>query len=74
MTSGVPRTLVWTIAVAIPLIVGVSRMYRGMHHPLDTLAGVLVGIAALALVVFVERVAGTVARIREPPEAVGAQA
>ena len=55
----------WGIAVAIPLIVGVSRMYRGMHHPLDTLAGVLVGIAALALVVFVARVTGVVARERD---------
>ena len=65
LTSGAHRAIVWGIAVAIPLIVGVSRMYRGMHHPLDTLAGVLVGIAALALVVFVARVTGVVARGRE---------
>ena len=65
LTSGVHRAIVWGIAVAIPLIVGVSRMYRGMHHPLDTLAGVLVGIAALALVVFVARVTGVVARERD---------
>ena len=65
LTSGVHRAIVWGIAVAIPLVVGVSRMYRGMHHPLDTLAGVLIGIAALALVVFVARVTGVVARARE---------
>jgi len=65
LTSRVQRAIVWGIAAAIPLVVGVSRMYRGMHHPLDALAGVLVGIAALALVVFVVRVAGVVARARE---------
>ncbi len=65
LTSGVHRAIVWGIAVAIPLVVGVSRMYRGMHHPLDTLAGVLIGIAALTLVVFVARVTGVVARARE---------
>ncbi len=65
MAAGAPRNIVWAVAVAIPLVVGVSRMYRGMHHPLDTVAGVLVGIAALSLVVFVERVTGAVARRRE---------
>ncbi len=70
LTSGLSRAVVWGIAVAIPLIVGVSRMYRGMHHPLDTLAGVFVGLAALALVVFVVRVTGVVARARDG-EAVG---
>ena len=74
LTSGVHRAIVWSIAVAIPLIVGVSRMYRGMHHPLDTLAGVLVGIAALALVVFVARVTRVVARARDEEEAVGGSA
>ena len=72
LTSGVHRAIVWGIAVAIPLIVGVSRMYRGMHHPLDTLAGVLVGIAALALVVFVARVTGVVAGARDHEKAVSA--
>ena len=46
-------------------------MYRGMHHPLDTLAGVLVGIAALTLVVFVAALralslASMTTREREP--------
>ena len=29
-----------------------SRMYRGMHHPLDVAGGIVVGIAALAVIVF----------------------
>ena len=40
-------------------------------HPLDTLAGVLIGIAALALVVFIVRITGVVARRRDL-EAAGA--
>jgi membrane-associated phospholipid phosphatase len=39
-------------------------MYRGMHHPLDVLAGVLVGSAALVVVVFACRVTGAVAEAR----------
>jgi hypothetical protein len=46
MRSGRAKALVWATALAIPVIVAVSRMYRGMHHPLDTVAGVFIGIAA----------------------------
>jgi membrane-associated phospholipid phosphatase len=73
MSSRRGRIAVWAIAVAIPVVVAAARMYRGMHHPLDMLAGVLVGIAALALVVFVARVTGVVARRRDA-DAVGAAA
>ena len=55
------RVLAWTIAVAIPVFVAVSRMYRGMHHPLDVAGGVLVGIAALIVLVFACRAAGAAA-------------
>jgi undecaprenyl-diphosphatase len=37
----------WTVAIAMPLLVGFARMYRGMHHPTDVAAGVLVGIGSL---------------------------
>ena len=39
----------WTIAIAIPVLVGFARMYRGMHHPTDVAAGALVGIGALVV-------------------------
>ena len=52
------------IAVAIPIFVAVSRMYRGMHHPIDTLAGATIGLGALTIVVFACRVAGAVADTR----------
>jgi len=60
--NGGPRALAWTIAVAIPLLVAASRMYRGMHHPIDTVGGVAVGVAAVIVVVFACRVAGATAR------------
>ncbi len=43
------KAVVWTVAIAIPLLVAVSRMYRGMHHPTDVAAGLLVGIGCLAV-------------------------
>jgi membrane-associated phospholipid phosphatase len=38
------------IAVAAPVIVGVSRVQRGMHHPVDVAAGIALGIASLLVV------------------------
>jgi membrane-associated phospholipid phosphatase len=65
MSSTRAKVLVWAAALAIPPIVAVSRMYRGMHHPLDTLAGVFIGIAALALALLLARATVVVARRRE---------
>lgn len=59
------RALIWALALAIPPVVAISRMYRGMHHPLDTVAGVLVGVAALLLALLLARVTGVVRRRRE---------
>jgi undecaprenyl-diphosphatase len=41
------RALTWTMAIAIPLLVGLARMYRGMHHPTDVAAGLLIGLGCL---------------------------
>ena len=38
------------VAVAAPAIVGVSRVQRGMHHPVDVVAGIAVGLASLFVV------------------------
>jgi membrane-associated phospholipid phosphatase len=65
MSSTRAKALVWAAALAIPPIVAVSRMYRGMHHPLDILAGVLMGIAALMLALLLAQTARVVARKRE---------
>ena len=52
------KLLLWALAVAIPLFVGWSRMERGMHHLTDTIAGVILGIAALTVTIFAARAAG----------------
>jgi undecaprenyl-diphosphatase len=59
--SRIVRVLAWTIAVALPAFVALSRMYRGMHHPLDVAGGVVVGIAAVIVLVFACRAAGAAA-------------
>ena len=56
--SGPLRVLAWAIAVAIPVVVALSRMYRGMHHPLDLAGGMVVGIGALLVLLFACRAAG----------------
>jgi membrane-associated phospholipid phosphatase len=49
------------VALAIPVFVAWSRMYRGMHHLTDSAAGVLLGIGALVVTIFAARVAGAAA-------------
>jgi membrane-associated phospholipid phosphatase len=58
------RYVVWAVALAIPPIVALSRLYRGMHHPIDVLAGIPIGIAAIVVVVFACRVAGAATTAR----------
>jgi len=49
---GIRAVVVVTIAFA-----ALSRMYQGMHHPLDVAGGVLVGLTAIVITVFACRVA-----------------
>lgn len=65
------RLLLWTLAVAIPTFVIWSRMLRGMHHLSDVVAGVLVGIGALAVTVFACRAAGAAVVRRDAKPAEG---
>jgi undecaprenyl-diphosphatase len=44
------RFVFGVIAVAAPLAVAASRAYRGMHYPIDVLAGILLGIATILVV------------------------
>jgi membrane-associated phospholipid phosphatase len=62
---GSTRALVWTFAVAMVTFVAFSRMYRGMHHPLDVAGGIVVGALTLAALVFVCRTAGATADARD---------
>jgi membrane-associated phospholipid phosphatase len=65
---------VWALAIVLPLLVALSRMYRGMHHPLDAAFGVLMGLAALAIALFAVRAAREAARARSSRTARQAQA
>ena len=47
----------WLVAILVPLFVGLSRMYRGMHHPLDEGGGLLVGAGAVIVLLFACRAA-----------------
>jgi undecaprenyl-diphosphatase len=51
------RICIWTVTALIPAFVALSRMYRGMHHPLDVAGGVVIGFAALTAMVLVTRAA-----------------
>jgi len=59
------RAIAWTFAVAIIAFVSLSRMYRGMHHPLDVAGGIVLGVVALAILVFVCRSTGASADARD---------
>lgn len=41
------RVLVWLVAILLPVVVGLSRLYRGMHFPTDVASSVLLATGAL---------------------------
>jgi membrane-associated phospholipid phosphatase len=66
LTSAIPnralRVTAWAAAVLLPVIVASSRMYRGMHHPLDVAGGALVGVGAILVLLFACRAAEAAVR------------
>ncbi len=48
--AAVLRWVAVLLAVALPLTVAASRLYRGMHYPTDVTAGALLGVCWLAAV------------------------
>jgi membrane-associated phospholipid phosphatase len=58
--SSTVRALIWLLAIAIPIYVGISRLYRGMHHPTDVMGSVVLGSGALIFAVMACRTAGAV--------------
>jgi undecaprenyl-diphosphatase len=54
------RTAAWCVALLIVALDVYSRLYRGMHHPLDIAGGVVVGVAAVCLLVLTCRASGAV--------------
>jgi membrane-associated phospholipid phosphatase len=59
------RYAAYAIGAFMPLLVAASRMYRGMHNPTDALAGVIMGVLAVVVAIFVARVVGVTACRRE---------
>jgi membrane-associated phospholipid phosphatase len=57
------RITLWLAAVLLPVVVALSRMYRGMHHPLDVAGGLVVGVGAVIVLLFACRAAGAAAAV-----------
>jgi len=72
ITAAWARIAIWSVAVAIPIVVALSRLYRGDHHPTDVAGGALLGIASLVIAVFATR-AAVVADERRPFEPTGSR-
>jgi undecaprenyl-diphosphatase len=49
------RTVIWTIAVLLILLIGFSRVYLGVHYPSDVLAGYAAGLVWVMTVASVDR-------------------
>ena len=51
------QVLVWAVAVVAILLIGVSRIYLGVHYPTDVIGGFAVGIVWVASVALGDRLA-----------------
>jgi membrane-associated phospholipid phosphatase len=55
-----PRIVAFAVAAALAALVGFARLYRGMHHLTDVVAGAVLGLGALAAALTAVRVTGYV--------------
>jgi len=51
------RAGIWVVAIGITLVIGLSRVYLGVHYPSDVLAGYAAATVWVAAVAFGDRVA-----------------
>ncbi len=61
------RIAIWIVALTLPIYVGVSRVYRGMHHPTDVMASVVLGVGALCFALLAIQAAAVTAGRRDEP-------
>jgi membrane-associated phospholipid phosphatase len=59
------RTLAWIAAIALPIFVALSRLYRGMHHPTDVIASLIGAFGCLAFAFLATRTGVAVAESNE---------
>jgi membrane-associated phospholipid phosphatase len=64
--SRVVRAIAWTLAIVLPVAVGLSRLYRGMHHPTDEIASVVLAAGALTIALLAARTSTAIIRSRRP--------
>lgn len=55
------RAVAWLLAIALPIYVGSSRLYQGMHHPTDLIGSALIASGSLLIGLLACRTAGAVA-------------
>jgi len=67
------RIAAWVAAIVLPVFVAMSRMYRGMHHPLDVAGGILIGVGAMMVLLFACRAAGAAVRAPSGERRTGAR-
>lgn len=58
------RVVAWLLAIALPIYVGFSRLYQGMHHPTDLIGSAVIAIGSLFFGLLACRTAGAIPRRR----------
>ncbi len=49
LASQIRKRWIWIIALVIPFLVGLSRIYLGVHHPMSVLGGWMIGVLLILL-------------------------